>query len=196
MTSARILLVDDEPHVLHALHRLLRQGLGDPWRDAEIVCHANPFKALAATQESAVDLVICDYRMPGLDGVQLLSRMARTHPDAVRVLLTGSPDLQAVIEAVNAAAVARVVLKPWDNRELLEIVQLALRGRQVRLEQLRLADEARLARGALDAQSLARHQLELRWPGITEVEWTADGAVQLGDTGLMPLDPQPSHGRN
>lgn len=196
MTPVRILIVDDEPHVLHALVRLLRQGLVRPWRDAEITCHANPFKALAATLESAVDLVICDYRMPGLDGVQLLTRMARTHPDTVRVLLTGSPDLQAVIKAVNAAAVARVVLKPWDNRELLDIVQAALRGRQARLEELRLADEARLARGALDAQALACHQLELRWPGITQVEWTSDGAVQLGDTGLLPLDPQPNDGRN
>ena len=191
MRSVRVLLVDDDLHVLTALRRLLRHGLEVSPRHLVIEAYADPCEALAQMRERPVDLVICDYRMPLMDGVALLSRVAQTHPDTARVLLTGSPDLAAVLAAVNQAGVSQVLLKPWDNAALLTVVHDCLRVREARLEQQQLADDARRAGGTPDAQELERRRLERQWPGITHVEWTADGAVQFGDTGLAPLDPLP-----
>jgi two-component system probable response regulator PhcQ len=192
MRLIRIALVDDEPLVLSALTRLLRQGLDMSPTQLSINAFTDPLKALAGLRELAVDLMISDYRMPGLDGVKLLSQMAQIHPDTVRVLLSGTPDLQAVLAAVNEAGVSHVLLKPWDNGELLRVVRTALAERDTRLEQRHLANESRLAKGTLSAGEVERQRLEEKWPGITQVEWTDDGAVQMGDTGLVPLDP-PTH---
>lgn len=184
----RIMVVDDEPGVLAALQRLLRHGLFDDGRAVVITCHQDPEAALQRSLECPVDLVLCDYRMPGLDGVQLLGRLARTHPDTARILLTGSPDLTAVLAAVNDAGAARVLLKPWNPAELLATVRDCLAARAARLHERELANQARQAQGALDPQEAERRRLEARWPGITQVEWTDDGAVQFGDTGLAPFD--------
>jgi CheY-like chemotaxis protein len=183
-----IMIVDDDPGVLAALKRLLGQGLADGDRAVTITCHQDPVAALERSLERPVDLVLCDYRMPVLDGVRLLGRLARTHPDTARILLTGSPDMSAVLAAVNDAGAARVLLKPWKPAELLATVRDCLATREARLHERRLADQTRLAQGALSPQDAERRRLEDRWPGITQVEWTDDGAVQLGDTGLAPLD--------
>lgn len=185
----RIMIVDDEPGVLAALQRLLRHGLAADGRVVMITCHQDPVAALTRSLERPVDLVLCDYRMPDLDGVRLLGRLARTHPDTARILLTGSPDLGAVLAAVNDAGVAHVLLKPWNPAELLATVRDCLAARAARLQERRLAQQAGLDRGALSPQEAERRRLEDRWPGITQVEWTDDGAVQLGDTGLGGLDP-------
>ena len=192
MTPVRLVLIDDDVQVLSALTRLLRQGLAVAPNALSIEAFADPHLALRKLQERAVDLVICDYRMPRLDGVALLSQLARSHPDTVRILLTGSPDLQAVLRAVNHAGVARVLLKPWDNAELLAVVRKGLAERCELLEQRRLADTARQATGELSPQDIERRRLEALWPGITQVEWTDDGAVQCSDSGLIPHD-VPTH---
>jgi two-component system probable response regulator PhcQ len=189
MKLIRIALVDDEPLILSALTRLLRQGLDMSPRQVSIKVYSDPFDALEHMRELAVDLVISDYRMPGLDGVELLSQMAQTHPDTVRMLLSGTPDLQAVLAAVNQAGASHVLLKPWCNVELLGVVRSALAERDARLAQRHSANASRLAQGTLNADQIERQRLEEQWPGITQVEWTLDGAVQVGDTGLMPLDP-------
>lgn len=185
--SLRVALVDDDPGVLAALHRLLRRGLVAPPRGIVVLCHTDPLQALRRLAEQRLDLVVCDYRMPGLDGVQLLARLAATHPDTARVLLTGSPDLDAVLGAVNDAGAARVLLKPWDPAALLTALRQCLAARDERLAERRLAEQALQSHGALSAQELERRRLETLWPGITQAQWTSDGAVQFGDTGLAPL---------
>jgi response regulator RpfG family c-di-GMP phosphodiesterase len=184
----RIMIIDDEPGVLAALQRLLHRGMASPGRTLVVTCHQDPVAALQRSLERPVDLVLCDYRMPGLDGVSLLAQLARTHPDTARILLTGSPDLKAVLAAVNDAGAVRVLLKPWHPTELLGTVRDCLAARQARLHERQLANQARLAHGELSPQDAERQRLEACWPGITHVEWTDDGAVQMGDTGLAPLD--------
>jgi two-component system, probable response regulator PhcQ len=192
MTITRLVLVDDDPHVLAALRRLLQRGLAS--RALAIEAYTAPRVALERLRERPVDLVICDYRMPVLDGVSLLRQVARAHPGTARMLLTGSPDLAAVLRAVNDAGVSRVLLKPWDNQALLSEVRACLQARDEMQEQSRLAEQARRSGAGLSAQQLELSRIEALWPGITQVEWTADGAVQFGDTGLAPLD-RPPHNR-
>jgi two-component system, probable response regulator PhcQ len=186
MNPISIALIDDEAHVLTALARVLRIGL-EP-RPVKIHCFSDPLQVLEPMREHAIDLVICDYRMPGMDGLSVLRRLASSHPDAVRILLTGTHDMQVVLGAINDAGVSRVVLKPWNNYQLLDAVRASLKRHDEVIEERRLADQARCSSGAISAQEVELKRLEERWPGITKVEWTTDGWVQLGDTGLGPLD--------
>ncbi|MEN9543633.1 MAG: hypothetical protein RLZZ598_466 [Pseudomonadota bacterium] len=193
MNSISIVLIDDETQVLAALTRVLRHGLAP--RLVNIRSYEDPLQALELLRERAIDLIICDYRMPGMNGLEMLRRLAHSHPDAVRLLLTGVPDMETVLAAINDVGVSRVLLKPWDNYQLLDTVRACLRRRDDLLEQRRLADQQRQNSGQLSAQEVELKRLEEKWPGITDVNWTTDGWVQLSDTGLSPLEtvPPPDH---
>ena len=110
----RILLVDDEARILRALKAL--------FRDYETFETTNPLEAAALAKQHDVDVVICDQRMPGKTGVDVLREIKDLQPRALRVLLTGYSDLKAVLGSVNEGEVYRFVHKPWDNTELRELV--------------------------------------------------------------------------
>jgi len=116
-SPAHILCVDDEPHLAAALRRLLR-GAGHAVHVA-----GSGEEALALLEAESIDLVISDMRMPGMDGAQLLARVRDRWPSVARVLLTGYADLQSTIAAINAAHVYRYLTKPWNDQELLTVVQ-------------------------------------------------------------------------
>lgn len=121
MTSERIrvLCIDDEARILRALKAL--------FRDHEVYTTTDPQEAIRWASAHDVDVVVCDQRMPKMQGIEVLREIRIAHPRAMRVLLTGYADLNAVIGSVNEGEVFRYVNKPWDNTELRHIVQLAAR---------------------------------------------------------------------
>ncbi|MGE5623278.1 MAG: response regulator [Bacillota bacterium] len=174
----RILLVDDELHVLHALQRILRQQLQG--KDVKCELFTEPQKALERCAEGIVfDIVISDYRMPEINGVDFLKMVKLMQPDAVRLMLSASSDVQAVINAVNEAEVFRYILKPWQTEDLENTIRLSLAHRDKMLEERRLADQARVQRGDMTPQELEAKRLEEQEPGITKVNWGPDGSVIL-----------------
>ncbi len=173
----RFLLVDDEINVLHALQRTLRQKVDGV--DVKIEIYTDPVEALARLGEIAFDLVISDYRMPVMNGVEFLKAVKVLQPDAVRLMLSAYSDFSAVVNAVNEAEVFRYIEKPWQAEELEKIIQLALARRTKIMEDQHLADEVRVQRGALTPQELEAKRLEENDPGITKVNWGADGSVHL-----------------
>lgn len=127
-----VLLVDDEPSVLSALRRLFRtQG----YRIEQCTSGAD---ALALMQNTPVDLVVSDMRMPGMDGAAFLSQVRRSHPSVVRILLTGYADISATIAAINEGAIHRYIAKPWDDNDLLLVISDALQRRNLEQENTRL----------------------------------------------------------
>lgn len=173
----RFLLVDDEINVLHALQRALRQYVRE--KDLHVEIFTEPDKALERAGETAFDLVISDYRMPGIDGVSFLKTMKGIQPDAVRLMLSASSEFDAVVNAVNEAEVFRYIAKPWHIQEVEEIVHLALARRDQLIEDRRLADELRVKRGQMTPQEAETKRLEEEEPGITKVNWGPDGSVRL-----------------
>jgi two-component system probable response regulator PhcQ len=182
--SERILLVDDEPHILTALQRLMRNGLKDAGGERyQVECFSDAMTALARARECAFALVISDQRMPGMTGVELLAALREVQPDCGRIVLSGYADLNALMAAINEAAIDRFISKPWTDFELLSAVRQVLRIRELTVENQRLADQVRQQRGVLSAQEAEIRRLEKLEPGITHVKWGSDGSFILEDPG-------------
>ncbi|MCP3105134.1 sigma-54 dependent transcriptional regulator [Myxococcus sp. K15C18031901] len=114
-----VLLVDDDPAVAKVLGALLTQ--------AGLTTHAarDGREALSVLERRAVDVVVSDVRMPGMDGMTLLSEVARGWPDVPVILLTAHGTVPLAVEAMKAGA-ADFVLKPFDREELLFTIRKAL----------------------------------------------------------------------
>ena len=180
----KILLVDDEPLILKALVRLLQRTpclCDGRLFKLELVTFTDPLKALEYVREHQVSLVLSDYRMPGMDGIELLTTIKTLQPDTSRIIISGYADLNALINAINRAHIYRFVAKPWNDYELVSTIGQALRHRQLMLENQRLADQERVTLGQLSDSDLLVKQLEREEPGITKVNWAADGSVMLDD---------------
>lgn len=178
---ARILLVDDEPNVLRALKRVLSLP-GQPVLELEAIeiCES-PRVALELLHSHVFDLILSDYRMPEMDGVAFLTASRQLQPDAARLILSAQADLQGMIGAINQAGIQRFIMKPWDDLDLRVALAEAIEHRAMLLENRRLADEVRLARGTISRQELELRRLEEESPGITRVKWGPDGSVLLED---------------
>jgi len=186
--SERILLVDDEPNILAALQRLLRNGLTDAAGGRyQVECFTDATKALARARECAFSLVISDQRMPVMTGVEFLKELRQVQPDCGRIILSGYADLNALMAAINEAAIDRFISKPWTDFELLSAVRQVLRIRELIVENQRLADQVREQRGVLSAQEAELRRLERLEPGITHVKWGSDGSFILEDPGEVGL---------
>ncbi len=112
----RVLCVDDEPQVLSGLERNLR-------RDCPIVTAIGGHAALELLRRDRdFAVIISDMRMPGMDGAAFLSEARLLVPEAVRVLLTGEADLDAVIKAVNGGSISYYLKKPVAKEELLRVL--------------------------------------------------------------------------
>jgi two-component system, probable response regulator PhcQ len=178
---ARLLLVDDEPNVLRALKRVLSLA-GDPPLALEAIetCEL-PRQALERLHEQAYDLILSDYRMPEMDGVAFLSAARQLQPDCARLILSAQADLQGLIGAINQAGIQRFIMKPWNDLDLRVALAEALEHRALLLENRRLADEVRMARGVISHHEVELRRLEEESPGITKVKWGPDGSVLLED---------------
>ncbi len=173
----RILLVDDEPSVLSALQRSFRQLISSD--EIRIEVHTSPLKALQRVAETRFDLVIADYHMPEMDGVSFLCQVKQSQPETIRMMLSASADFNTILGAINQAETLRYIPKPWEVDDLQSAYDLACQRYDQLLEERRLADERRLETGQLSAEEIEKRRLEEQEPGITHVEWTADGAVVL-----------------
>jgi HD-like signal output (HDOD) protein/CheY-like chemotaxis protein len=96
-TSRTLLFVDDEPRIIDGIRRMLRP-LRDEWR---VLTATNGPEALGILAGEEVDVVISDMRMPGMDGAELLSRVAKQHPNVVRIILSGQSDNESIMRSIG-----------------------------------------------------------------------------------------------
>lgn len=138
MRKHTVIIVDDEQSILNSLKRLLRE------EQYSVVTALSGKEALEFLKGSPpVSLIITDYRMPQMDGIEFLKEIKRLYPETLRMVLTGYADTQIALDAINEGEVYRFITKPWsddeikitiaqalvqydlfmDNRELIELVQ-------------------------------------------------------------------------
>ena len=196
--NGKILFVDDEPEVLEGYQRILHE-------DFQLSTAASGEEAIAEIGENgSYAVVVSDMRMPGMNGIELLSRVREMAPQTVRVVLSGHADLETAINAVNEDAVFRFLTKPCPaavlkktltacllqfqmitaERELLENTLMG--SIKVLTDVLSLANPAAFGR-SLRIKRYVQHmvrELQLESP------WRYEAAAMLSQLGCITLEPE------
>ena len=137
MNPDAVLFVDDEEYVLQAVSRLFDE------EEIRLLKAANSQEALNLFTNNSIAVIVSDNLMPGMKGVELLSKVKTISPDTVRILMTGNADLATAIEAINTGEVFKFIVKPWNNDELVAIVLESQKRHQL-LKSLKKTDESTL----------------------------------------------------
>lgn len=147
MRRHKILVVDDEVPNLRLLRRVLSE-------DHDIFEATGGKEGLEILEKESISLIITDQRMPSMTGVQLLEQSLTLRPDAIKILLTGYTDVQALIDAINAGHVYKYIPKPWDADELKLTVRRALEAYELKENNDNLVVELRAALSELESLSV------------------------------------------
>jgi CheY-like chemotaxis protein len=121
MSAPRVLLVDDQRDILKLLHA----SLDTLAHELEVIEAPSGEEALLEASRSKIDLLVADYRLPGITGVELLHKVRARYPDSRVILITGLTDRKARDEMLNAGAIA-VFDKPISLTDFLDAVERAL----------------------------------------------------------------------
>ncbi len=116
-----LLVVDDDVNVLQSLHRLFRR---DNYR---VLTAASPAEAFDLLAMHPVQVILCDQRMPVMNGTEFLSKVKEMYPDTIRIILSGDTGVETVLDSINRGAIYRFYTKPWHDAELRDNVRLAFR---------------------------------------------------------------------
>jgi two-component system probable response regulator PhcQ len=154
-----LLIVDDEPAILKALQRIVRDD------GYKVLAALDGEEALRLVASESVDIVLSDMDMPGMTGLDLMVRLRRNHPAVVRLLLTGRGTLAAAVGAINEGEVYRFMTKPWDIDELREVL------RQAAARAMKNRADVQVS-GGTDERTTRLAALERQHPGITSVSLT------------------------
>lgn len=185
MEKHHILVVDDEPGIQRVLQRILEA------MDCQVTTASDTAAARRHLRYHKFDLILCDYLMPGENGLDFLQDMKREYPAILRVMITGNGDMATVIEAINQAQVHYYLTKPFEFETIRATVG----------ELLRWADRKIVSgeRPFTQRQRFELESLRTEYPGIDEVRREAGGAIILDEdvdaftkdlSGLMD-DPAP-----
>ena len=138
-----ILAVDDEPFVLDVLKRLLNDDR------YELFTATSGADGLSIMHSSPIQIVISDYRMPEMNGVEFLREVCRLWPDTIRIVISGYADSQAVISAINEGQIYKFMAKPWNNEELMITIVNAVDRYRLLKENMRLTEDLKWKNEAL-----------------------------------------------
>ena len=196
--SEKILFVDDEPAVLEGYKRALHKDFRPD------TATSGPEALAAITGCGPYAVVVSDMRMPGMDGVQLLSRIRELSPHTVRVILTGYADMQSAMNAVNEGQIFRFITKPCEADTLKktlttclvqyqlinaekELLESTLMGSiKVMADVLSLANPAAFGR-AVRLRRYVQHVVEEM---KLEAPWKYEAAAMLSQLGCITLAPE------
>lgn len=127
-----VLFVDDEPQILRALKRLFKKA------NFECFFAESGPEALKLMEETQIDLIVSDMRMPEMNGAEFLSIAREKYPATKSILLTGHSDITSTIEALNKGGIYRYISKPWEDEDLKRTIEEALRVKRLERERNQL----------------------------------------------------------
>lgn len=117
-SEATIVIVDDEDMVLTSLNAYLTLET-----EYQVETFTDADEAVEFLRNNRVSVVISDYLMPKMNGIEFLAKAKELQPEASRILLTGHADKQSAIEAINKVGLFQYIEKPWDNSSLLLVIR-------------------------------------------------------------------------
>ncbi|MDA8169567.1 MAG: HD domain-containing protein [Nitrospiraceae bacterium] len=134
--NEKILFVDDEVNNLECWKRLFSDSF-------PTLTASNPVDALDIMKDNRVSVIVSDYKMPQMNGIELLQRAKRLYPETVRVLITACNEMKIAVDAINEGEVYKFVTKPWDDRELKSVVVDSFNRHRL-IQQMRAAEDSTL----------------------------------------------------
>jgi len=172
--SHSIMFVDDEVNILNSLVRLFRN------EGYEIFTATSGAEGLKTIENHDISLIISDYKMPQMSGVDFLAQVKENSPDTMRIMLTGYADLEASINAINKGEVYRFITKPWQDEEIKLTVSQSLEYRGLMLSNRSLTKTVK-------KQAQVLKKLENHYPGISEVSRSEDGSIVIDEDDMDDL---------
>ncbi len=122
-----VLIVDDETQILKLLKESLKASRA---LKCDVTLATDGKYGLKHINEKDYDLVLSDYSMPEVNGLEFLKQVKEDSPETVRIMITGQGDLDIAKEAINEADVHHFIEKPWDTQELISTVRKELKGKE------------------------------------------------------------------
>lgn len=107
-------------------------------------------EAIEILKEHPIHILITDYKMPQMSGVELLEYTVERYPNLIRMVLTGFADIEAIVRAVNKSGIYQYITKPWDRGELEMIIEKAIETLRLKDERERLIEELRQLNASLE----------------------------------------------
>ncbi|GAB4465662.1 MAG: hypothetical protein OHK0057_02690 [Thermoflexibacter sp.] len=150
-----ILYVDDELVNLNVFKATFR-------RDYDIFTANSAQEAMEILRQQAIDLIISDQRMPKMTGVEFLKWTLTEYPHAIRIILTGFSDTEAIIRAINECDIYRYITKPWDIEEMRLALRKASETFQLRKDNAQLLADLKEAKEFLEQKVIERTKEVLR----------------------------------
>jgi two-component system NtrC family sensor kinase len=174
----KILCVDDEPNVLSAIKRLL---LDEKYT---ILTAESGEEGLAILRNAKVQLIIADYRMPVMTGIEFLQEVRKYWPDTIRIVLSGYADTASIVEAINEGRIYKFIPKPWNDDELRIAISNALETYFFAKKNTQLTDELRKQHKELEKLLREKNEnLELRARMVTAHQNILD-SISVGFLGI------------
>lgn len=171
-----IAFIDDEVNILNSIQRLLRK------QDWELLAFSSPEEAIIELDKRRdVDIIVSDYRMPNMNGVEVLNILKHISPGALRIILSGQADLNGVLAAINQAEIYRFITKPWIDGDFIITLEKAVQYHALVQENLRLLHTVKQQQQRINEQLSELKRLERETPGITQVKLDEEGAIDLSD---------------
>ena len=189
MNTGKIVVVDDEKIVTSAFKTLLKV---EGFSDAHFF--NNPKEAVEFLKENQPDLVISDFIMPQMNGLEFLAEVKRMYPEVSRILLTGYADKENAIRAINEVGLYRYIEKPWNNDDLIINIKNGIERSYLLSELRQKIAELETAKKELEKYSHNLEQLvEERTRDLRQsnaklegiVNYCADGIVIIDEDGII-----------
>ncbi|MBW2576224.1 MAG: response regulator [Deltaproteobacteria bacterium] len=164
MNKHTILIVDDEELVLEFIKRTLADD------DYNILTALSGQEGLDKLKNHEVNMIISDYKMPEMNGLEFLEKVKIAYPGILTIMLTIHADIEIAIQAINQAGIYKFILKPWDDTDFKITIKRALESLQVVKERNFLMEKVKTHEAIL-------RDLEKKYPGISKVERDENGFV-------------------
>jgi len=127
-----VLYIDDEPHNLIAFKAAFR-------RDFNVFTADSALQACKIIDETDIHVILSDQRMPITTGIEFFESILNTHPEPIRILITGYTDISAVIDAINRGQIYKYLTKPWNENDIRIFVTTAYEVFNLRRQNVELS---------------------------------------------------------
>lgn len=189
MMKGKVVVVDDEKIVTSAFKTLLKV---EGFQDSHFF--NDPKEALVFLQTNIPDVVISDFLMPDMNGLEFLSEVNKLYPEVSKILLTGYADKENAIKAINEIGLYRYIEKPWNNDDLIINIKNGIERSYLLSELRKKISELEIAKKELEKYSHNLEQIvEERTADLRQsnaklsgiVNYCADGIVILNEDGII-----------